>query len=59
MCEQPVARPFPTQDNTARINVDIHNSSGIWTHDPSVWAGEGISSLRSLGHCDQCHISLR
>jgi hypothetical protein len=31
----------------------IHASSGIRTHDPSVWTGEEDSCLRSHGHCDQ------
>jgi hypothetical protein len=37
-----------------RINVhtDIHASSGIRTHDLSVWAGENSSYLRRLGHYD-------
>jgi hypothetical protein len=30
----------------------IHASSGIQTHDHSVWTGEDISCLRQSGHCD-------
>jgi hypothetical protein len=37
---QPDARPLPTQDNTNRINADIHASSGIQTQNPSVRAGQ-------------------
>jgi hypothetical protein len=33
-----------------RTQTDIHASSGIRTHDPSVWAGEDISCLRPRGH---------
>jgi hypothetical protein len=32
-------------------NRDIHASSGIWTHDPSVRGGEGGSRVRPRGHC--------
>jgi hypothetical protein len=34
----PVARPLPTQDNTniEEARIDIHASSAIRTHDPSV-----------------------
>jgi hypothetical protein len=43
-----------TQHNT---NTDIHISSGIRTHDPSVQAGEGSSCSRPRSHCDRrrCH----
>jgi hypothetical protein len=34
---------------TQRINTDIHASSGIRTHDPSVRASEGSSYLRPRG----------
>jgi hypothetical protein len=50
---QPVARPLPTQDNTNRINADIHALSGLQTHDPSVRVSEDISCLRPRGHCDR------
>jgi hypothetical protein len=38
-----------------RINAhtDIHASSGIRTHDPSVRESEGGSCLRPRGHCDR------
>jgi hypothetical protein len=39
-----------TQNNT---NTDIHASSGIRNHDPSVQAGEDSSYLRPRGHCDR------
>jgi hypothetical protein len=58
MGDQPVARPLPTQNNKNRINAhpDIHNSSGIRTHDPSVPAGEDCSCLdRATEHCDRRH----
>jgi hypothetical protein len=44
--DQPVAMPLP--------NTDIHASSEIRTHDPSVRVGEDSSCLRPLGHCDRC-----
>jgi hypothetical protein len=34
-------------------NTNIHASSGIQTHDPSVRAGEDSSCLRPHGHCDR------
>jgi hypothetical protein len=43
--DQLVARPLP--------NTDIHASTGIRTHDPSVRAGEDGSCLRLRGHCDR------
>jgi hypothetical protein len=51
----PVARPLPTQDNTntGERRRDIHASSRIRTHDPSVRAGEDISCFRPRGHCDR------
>jgi hypothetical protein len=51
--DQPVARPLPTQDNTNRINANIHALSGIRTHDLSVRASEDISCLRPRGHYDR------
>jgi hypothetical protein len=33
-------------------HTDIHASSGIRTHDPSIWAGEDNSCSRPRGHCD-------
>jgi hypothetical protein len=41
-----VVRPQHTQNNTNRKNADIHASSGIRTHDPSVREGEDGSCLR-------------
>jgi hypothetical protein len=45
-----------TQKHKHRINLhntDIHDLSGIRTHDPSVWAGEDSSCIRTRGRCDQ------
>jgi hypothetical protein len=44
-----------TQGNTNRINAytDIHTSSGIRTHDPSVQVSEDSSCLSPCGHCDR------
>jgi hypothetical protein len=53
MGDQLDARLLPTQDNKNRINADIHALSGIWTHDPSVRAGEDILWLWPLAHCDR------
>jgi hypothetical protein len=55
MGDQLVARPLPTQDstNTEETHTDIHASSGIRNHDPSVLAGEDSSCLRPRGHCDR------
>jgi hypothetical protein len=46
-------RYLHTEQHKYRINVDIHVSSGIRTHDPSVWGGEGSSCPRPRGHCDE------
>jgi hypothetical protein len=48
----PVARLLPTQDNTSteETHTDIHASSEILTHDPSVRASADISCLRPRGH---------
>jgi hypothetical protein len=45
--------PRYTQDsiNTKWTHSDIHAASVIGTREPSVWAGEDGSRLRSLGHC--------
>jgi hypothetical protein len=53
--DQPVIRPLPTHRKTQTQNksTDIHASSGIRTHDPSVRAGEDGLCLRSRGHCDR------
>lgn len=47
MSDQLVARPLPN------INTDIHASSVIQTHDPSVQASKDSSCLRPYGHCDR------
>jgi hypothetical protein len=53
--DQPVARPLPTHRTAQTQNkrTDMHISSGIRTHDFSVWAGENSSCLRPSGHYDQ------
>jgi hypothetical protein len=48
----PVARPLP-RDTKQHKHTDIHASSGIRTHGPSVLAGEHGSYLRPRGHCDR------
>jgi hypothetical protein len=50
--DDPVTRPLPIQDNTntEQMLTDIHASSGIRAHDPSVQAGEDSSCFRSSGH---------
>jgi hypothetical protein len=35
------------------LHTDIHASSGIRTHDPSVRASEDSSCFRPRGHCDR------
>jgi hypothetical protein len=52
--DQPVARPLPTHRTTqTQNNAHRHPAaSAIWTHDPSVPAGEDGSCLRLRGHCD-------
>jgi hypothetical protein len=47
--------PTYTQDNTNTewTQKGIHASSGIWTHDSSVRAGEESLCLRPRGHRDQ------
>jgi hypothetical protein len=54
---QPFARPLAAHRTaqTQWMHRDIHASSGIRTHDPSVWAGEDSSCLRPPGHCDRLH----
>jgi hypothetical protein len=44
-----------TEQHKHRINAhtDIHDSSGIRTHDPSVRAGEDSSCIRQRGHYDR------
>jgi hypothetical protein len=51
---QPVARLLPTHRTIQTQNhIDIHPSSGIRTHDPSVRADEDGSCLRPRSHCDR------
>jgi hypothetical protein len=53
-------RYLHTEQQKHRINAnntDIHDLSGIRTHDPSVRASEDSSCLRSRGHCDRpCYL---
>jgi hypothetical protein len=64
--DQPVARPLPkhrtTQTQNKSIHThththtpNIHNLSGIRTHDHSVRASEDSSCLRLLGYSDRCN----
>jgi hypothetical protein len=47
------ASPYTQNNtNTEYTHTDIHASTGIRTHDPSVRAGEDCSCLRPRGHCD-------
>jgi hypothetical protein len=39
--------------NTIQTHIDIHASSGIPTHDPSVRSSEGRACLRPRGHYDR------
>jgi hypothetical protein len=41
-----------THRTQTQMHTDIHASSGIRTHDPSVRAGEDGSCLRPRGHYD-------
>jgi hypothetical protein len=53
MGDQPVTRPLPTQRSTeTQTHTDIHASSVVRTHGPSVRAGEDGLFLKSRGHCD-------
>jgi hypothetical protein len=45
--DQPVARPLQTH------NKRTQTSTPLWTHDPSVRAGEDGSCPRQRGHCDR------
>jgi hypothetical protein len=49
--DQFVARPLP-KTITEKTQRDIHNLSGIRTHNSSVRVGEDISCLRSRGQMD-------
>jgi hypothetical protein len=59
-CDQPCREAATTQDNinTEETGTGIHASSGIRTHDPSIWAGENVSCLGRRGHCDQRRLSV-
>jgi hypothetical protein len=48
----------PLQGCCLHVGQHIHVSSGIRTHNPSVWAGEDSSCLRPCSHCDQPPIQL-
>jgi hypothetical protein len=54
MGDQPCrkAATYTGQQDTEETRTDIHASSGIRTHDPSVREDEDISCLRPHGHCD-------
>jgi hypothetical protein len=41
-----------TKTQNKRRQTSMTWGGGIWTHDPSVRAGENISCLRPRGHCD-------
>jgi hypothetical protein len=41
-----------TQDITTQKHTDIHTSSWIRTHDPSVWMAKTVHAL-DRGHCDR------
>jgi hypothetical protein len=43
----------PVATHTEKSHSDIHASSGIRTHDPSVRAGEDSLCLRRRGRCDR------
>jgi hypothetical protein len=54
----PVARPLPARDTTytEEMRTDIHASSAIRTHDPSVSAGEDITTLQFILICQNIGI---
>jgi len=56
--DQPDARPVPTHRTTQqrKMQTHIYASSGIWIHDPIVWAAKDSKCLRPLGHWDQLFI---
>jgi hypothetical protein len=52
--DQPVAKPLLTQKNTNRKHTDVyHTSSGIQSHNPSIWVCENISCLKPRCHYDR------
>jgi hypothetical protein len=58
MSDQLVARPVPKyktiQTQNKRIHApNIHVLCGTGTHDPSFWASEDTSCLRTLGYSDR------
>jgi hypothetical protein len=58
---QPVTRPLPTHrtSQTQKKHADINVSSGIRTHDLSVWAHEDSSCLRPFGHFDRHYVKVK
>jgi hypothetical protein len=44
---------------TEESRSDIHASSGIRTHDPSVWEGEEVSCPKSWGHCNRHFVGIK
>jgi hypothetical protein len=46
----------PQGRHLTQTQTDIQTLRGIQIHDPSVPAGEDISCLRLLGHCDRIHL---
>jgi hypothetical protein len=53
--DQPIARPLLKKDmtNTEYKHTDVHISSGIRTHDPSVRARETVRALDRPAKCDR------
>jgi hypothetical protein len=45
-------RYLHAEQHREETRTDIHASSEIRTHDPTVRAGEDSSCLRQRGHCD-------
>jgi hypothetical protein len=60
MINRSQGRCLHTEQHKHRINAhtDIHASSGIRTHDPSVRANEDSSCLRPRGHGDRHRMTL-
>jgi hypothetical protein len=48
-----ISSPQSRNLNTEYTQTDIHTSSGIRAHDPSVLPGKEGSCLRPRGHCDR------
>jgi hypothetical protein len=53
--DQSIERPLPTKEDTIteQTQTDIHDLSGIRTHDPGFRASEDSTCLRPTGHCDR------